>query len=128
MMGRTESVFAVFFILVVGALVAVALVRNGDAREMASYRPLGADTATTTFGTGGIQFSGNVERDLCTCYRQAYAYGSAYQGSKGLERIEYQGGFRYCSTELGAEGGEFWSQGWFKGVSGERPDRSCRSL
>lgn len=119
-MGRTESIFA--GILLAAVIVAVLfVVLKNDAGSVTE--PYGKTEAS--IGTAGVRFTGNANKDLCTCYEQAYAYG-ARAGENDISSDTYRGGYQACSSRLGPDGGNAWTWGWSNGMNGPGTPKNCR--
>ncbi len=118
-MGRTESAFAGILLLAIIAAVTVVVMRSGTRAPVVADVP----EQTAILGTGLVSFTGNADKDLCTCYEQAFAYGKK---AGNIESVEYRGGFAACSNMLGADGGNAWTWGWANGQQAPGKPSTCR--
>ena len=82
-MGRTESAFAGILLLAIIAAVTVVVMRSGTRAPTVADVPEQA----AILGTGLVAFTGDADKDLCTCYEQAFAYGKR---AGNIESIEFR--------------------------------------
>lgn len=119
-MGRTESIFAGILLAAIIAAVAVVVLRS-DARTGGSAEPYKVDEPE--IGSFAVRFSGNANKDICTCYEQAYAFGARYDD---IGSDMYRGGYQACESRLGPDGAQAWTFGWSNGMAGASSRKSCR--
>ncbi|MGV6820033.1 MAG: hypothetical protein ACWA5T_05990 [Parvularcula sp.] len=118
-MGKTESIFAGILLAAVGAAVLLVVFRGGG-----GILPDGGNSWSGSNAEVFGGFTGEERNDLCTCYEQAYSYGT---GNLSIESLEYRGGFAECSRRLGKEGGRAWTDGWANGERAPGTPRTCRA-
>ncbi|MEM6648728.1 MAG: hypothetical protein AAF603_00595 [Pseudomonadota bacterium] len=118
-MGRTESLFAGVLLILLAIAVLMVMFKS-DARPVTSPTNLSTEI---DIGSPFVSFTGNREDDICVCYEQAYAFGNS---ARGLQSIEYRGGFSACTERLGQEGSNAWTWGWANGEQAPGTPRSCR--
>ncbi|GGD15441.1 hypothetical protein [Aquisalinus flavus] len=124
-MSRIEVIFGGILVLAVIAAGSLVLFQNGFALPSLAPGQGGsayARTATPTMSEPAV-FTGLRETDLCTCYETGFVRGNE---SGDIESVAYRGGFSSCRAELGAEGGNAWTEGWINGVDNRLSQRSCR--
>lgn len=123
-MTRIELIFGGILVLAVIAAGSLVLFQNGfslpavggQGGSAYARTPAGADSDPTVF-------TGVREADLCTCYETGFVRGSE---SGDIESVAYRGGFSSCRAQLGADGGNAWTEGWINGVDNRLSQRSCR--
>lgn len=124
LMGRTESIFAGVLLAAVIAAVALVLMSNGGSSTSSSSSASYAEN-DSKIGTFGARFTGTTNKDLCTCYEQAFAFGAKYED---ISSDIYRSGFQSCAARLGADGGKAWTTGWRNGMTGARSRSKCRGF
>jgi len=129
-MTRIEVIFGGILVLAVIAAGSLVLFQNGFQFVSIGAGQSGSAYARTPAANAAepAVFTGIRETDLCTCYETGFARGSESGGSENgsIESVAYRGGFTSCRAELGAEGGNAWTEGWINGADNRLSQRSCR--
>ena len=122
-MGRTESIFAGILLAAIIAAVMLVVLRS-EARTSGPSEPFQVDNPE--IGSFEVRFTGNANRDICTCYEQAYAFGDKYDDETDIQTDIYRGGYQSCEARLGPDGARAWTFGWSNGMAGATSRKSCR--
>lgn len=124
-MTRIEVIFGGILVLAVIAAGSLVLFQNGfQLPSIGASQPGSAYARTPAQDSADpTVFTGVRETDLCTCYETGFARGSE---SGDIESVAYRGGFSSCRAELGADGGNAWTEGWINGADNRLTQRSCR--
>ena len=80
-------------------------------------------TPVNAGGSSSMILTGNTRSDLCSCYEQAFVYGS--QGFD-ISSTHYETGYGLCKNAQGTKGAQAWSYGWANGTTGNAAKRSCK--
>lgn len=129
-MTRIEVIFGGILVLAVIAAGSLVLFQNGFHLPSIGAGQSGSAYARTPAADSSdpTVFTGVRETDLCTCYETGFVRGSESGGSESgdIESVAYRGGFSSCRAQLGADGGDAWTEGWINGADNRLSQRSCR--